>query len=283
MLENANNVKDESRKTEHYLINRNLPGFNPLSYGQEHCLPLHAAAPHVRPYWLLHYIVSGKGTFTARDTTYRLGASQCFIIRPGEKISYQADSTQPWHYIWISFSTNADMPEAMKLDVLTMPGLGKIFSNIAGADEHSAGINELLSGKIWEIMALLAENEKTRFSKIDNFAEQAKTIIQTKYTTGITVTEIAKSLNFERSYFSTVFKNSVGISPQEYLNNYRLEKAAELLISDNCSITDIAFSTGYSGVINFSRMFKRRYGVSPTDYRNANRVKAKSSVEENAQ
>ena len=85
--------------------------------------------------------------------------------------------------------------------------------------------------------------------------------------TDLTVTKIAKMLNLERSYFSTVFRKTFGVSPQTYLSNYRLEKAAELLLADDASITDIAYATGYSGVINFSRMFKRRYHVSPSEYR----------------
>lgn len=256
-------------KTEFFLVNKQLCGFNPLSFGQEHCLPHHFFGPGVRSYWLLHYIVSGKGVFSVRDKTYRLSAGSCFVIRPFEKVFYQADESQPWHYIWIGFETES-APELLNCDVLNVPGIGSIFSSIMDAQDKNEGRNEFLSAKLWELMSLLSESDTPRIPKTKTFAEQAKTCIQTKYMTGITVSEIAKTLNLERSYFSTVFKNSVGVSPQEYLNNYRLEKASELLLTGNMSVTDIAFSTGYSGVINFSRMFKRRYGLSPTEYRETN-------------
>ncbi len=258
-------------RTEYFLVNKHLGGFNPLSFGQEHCLPNHFFGPGVRSYWLLHYVVSGKGVFSFKDKTYKLSAGSCFVIRPFEKVFYQADPHQPWHYIWIGFETQ-DMPEQLSSDVLSMPGIGNIFSSIMDAQDRNEGRNEFLAAKVWEIISLISESSKPKIPKNKTFAEQAKTCIQAKYMTGITVAEIAKMLNLERSYFSTVFKNSVGISPQEYLNNYRLEKASELLISSDMSVTDIAFSTGYSGVINFSRMFKRRFEVSPTEYREKNRI-----------
>ncbi|MBQ2734155.1 MAG: AraC family transcriptional regulator [Clostridia bacterium] len=253
-------------RTEYFLINKHLGGFNPISFGQEQCLPYHFFGPGVRSYWLLHYVVSGKGVFSVKDKTYKLSAGSCFVIRPFEKVFYQADAHQPWQYIWIGFDTS-DLPEQLSSDVINTPGIGNVFSAIMDAQERNEGRNEFLASKLWELMSIISESNKTKMSKNKSFAEQAKTCIQAKYMTGITVAEIAKMLNLERSYFSTVFKNSVGISPQEYLNNYRLEKAADFLLSSNMSVTDIAYSTGYSGVINFSRMFKRKYGVPPTEYR----------------
>ncbi|MDY5940192.1 MAG: AraC family transcriptional regulator [Eubacteriales bacterium] len=252
---------------EHFVINSNLPGLNPLHFGQERCQPLHFFGPGTRPYWLIHYIVSGKGIFSVRDKTYHLSSSQCFIIRPGEKVFYQADQQQPWHYIWICFRTDTELPAPFYGDTLTVPGLGSIFSAIMDGRSKSAGQAEYLSAKLWELVSIVAEAGKPRVPKNERFAERAKTCIETKYMTDLTVTKIAKMLNLERSYFSTVFRKTFGVSPQTYLSNYRLEKAAELLLADDASITDIAYATGYSGVINFSRMFKRRYHVSPSEYR----------------
>ncbi len=253
-------------RTEFFLVNKHLGGFNPLSFGQEHCLPNHFFGPGVRSYFLLHYVVSGKGLFSVKDKTYKLSAGSCFVIRPFEKVFYQADPHQPWQYIWIGFDTE-NVPDQLSYDVLNMPGMGSIFSSIMDAQDKNEGRNEFLASKIWELMSLISEFGNPKIPKNKTFAEQAKTCIQAKYMSGITISEIAKMLNLERSYFSTVFKNSVGISPQEYLNNFRLEKASELLICTDMSVTDIAFSTGYSGVVNFSRMFKRRFGMSPTNYR----------------
>jgi hypothetical protein len=93
-------------RLEIYVANKRLPGLNPLTFGEERCQPLHLYGPGTRPYWLLHYVVSGKGLFVADEKTYKVSASQCFIVKPEEKIFYQADEHDPWHYIWIAFSSD---------------------------------------------------------------------------------------------------------------------------------------------------------------------------------
>ena len=47
------------------VIDSHFPGLNPVQFGSEECAPGHFFGPAVRTYWLLHYVVSGKGTFVA--------------------------------------------------------------------------------------------------------------------------------------------------------------------------------------------------------------------------
>jgi AraC-like DNA-binding protein len=58
------------------------------------------------------------------------------------------------------------------------------------------------------------------------------------------------------------------ISPQQYLINYRLEKARNLLKSTNLSISEISEQVGYPDPLSFSKIFKMYYKISPTEYRN---------------
>ena len=129
------------------------------------------------------------------------------------------------------------------------------------------GQQEYLSAKAWEILAYFFANDKSAVSRIEDYAERAKTCIEADYMNGITVTDIAKRLNLERSYFSTIFKKSVGVSPQQYLGEFRLNKAAKLLISQHMSVSEAAYATGYTDIVNFSRMFKKHFGMSPTEYK----------------
>ena len=59
-----------------------------------------------------------------------------------------------------------------------------------------------------------------------------------------------------------------GQSPQEFLSNYRMVKAAELLKLTSLSIADIGSAIGYENQLHFSRAFKNIYGVSPREWRN---------------
>jgi AraC-like DNA-binding protein len=65
--------------------------------------------------------------------------------------------------------------------------------------------------------------------------------------------------------FSRGFKEAFGIAFRDYVVRYRLRQAYSLLKNPNISITDVAFSVGFSEVSYFSRIFKKYFGVSPSE------------------
>ena len=62
-------------------------------------------------------------------------------------------------------------------------------------------------------------------------------------------------------------KAFLGIGVGDYINNFRLEKAKELLISTSMNISEIAYSCGFASPNYFSTTFKSKYGLSPKDFR----------------
>lgn len=71
--------------------------------GYSVCSPLHSFGPAVRPNYILHYIMEGKGRYLVGDTRYDLTAGQGFLIEPDTQTFYQADEKEPWTYLWIGF------------------------------------------------------------------------------------------------------------------------------------------------------------------------------------
>ena len=80
--------------------------------------------------------------------------------------------------------------------------------------------------------------------------------------------EIASACGINRSYFGKIFRKSIGRSPQEFLMNYRMVKATELLKLTSLSIAEIGSAVGYENQLHFSRAFKTVYGISPRQWRN---------------
>lgn len=251
-----------------FLINRHLRFINPLLCGWEQCSSGHSYGPAIREYWLLHYVVSGKGIFTKGKKSFKLGAGQCFVIRPYEETFYAADMSDPWKYIWVGFSSDIELCETLRVcDVFDSYNYRSVFLDIERALEETETKEEFIYGKLFELFALISSAEKNDISGVDRIAARAKSIIAEKYYEPLTVAQIAQSLHLDRTYFSAAFKRSEGVSPQEYLINYRLNMAATLLLSHNYTPSQAAAAVGYSDPLNFSRMFKRRYGVSPAVYK----------------
>ncbi len=251
----------------YYVPSKSLPGFDPLTFGEEKCRPLHYRGVSVCDYWIIHYVSSGKGIVVVDDVTYEVGASQCFVLRPYEHFFYQADERDPWHYTWISFRSDHDMSAIDGRVVMQSAGLHDIFLHIMKAKDIRNGQQEYLSARIWDITACLINEAKHPVSRTDEYVERAKSYIEVNYMNEIGVSDISQMLGLERTYFSSMFKRETGVSPRDYLMEYRFNRAAELLLEHNYTVARAAYAVGYTDSANFSRMFKRFFGVSATEYK----------------
>jgi len=97
--------------------------------------------------------------------------------------------------------------------------------------------------------------------------KQAAAYIQQNYTQSFSLEELAESIGVSRSYLSRIFKMDTGISPWDYLNRFRIQKAKELLLLTDESITAVAADVGYEDASYFSRVFLELAGCSPRAYR----------------
>ncbi len=256
------------------LKNLELQEVNPIQAGWERCLPGHSFGPALRSFVLLHYVVSGRGSFSTGGKSYSVGPGQIFVIRPGETTFYQASQTEPWYYIWVGFELGLPLPKALKQDVLTLPRAEPVFSGIRELSQVQEGREYSLCGKIWELFSLLEQDTaggSSHSHSSDLYVNKAKTYLETEYMREISVAGLARQLNLDRSYFSKLFKKATGKSPQRYLTDLRLEKAAKLLREYGKTPGEAASASGYPDVFSFSRMFKRRYGVSPREYQRLGR------------
>ena len=234
---------------------------NPVQFGYENCNKSHSFGPAIRTHWLIHFVISGFGIFKIRDKEYKITPGEMFVIPPYIETYYEADSVNPWSYIWIGFTTTREVTEKL-LDVIKYPEAERIFSSMKNCESFSNGRSAYLSARLWDLFALLSEGENNKYDHI----EKAVEFIHSNYMHDITVEKIAQHLHLERTYFSVIFKNKTGLSPKQYLLNYRMSIAATLITKKHIAISVVANSVGYSDLYTFSKMFKRHFGVSPSNY-----------------
>jgi AraC-like DNA-binding protein len=244
------------------VINCGYGGLNPVQFGKETCEPNHAYGPAVRSHWLLHYIVSGCGTFTRNGVTQKVQQGEIFVIPPYLETYYKADAEKPWEYIWIGFTADEALTEVLAEPVITCPDAGKIFDDMKRCANYENGKSAYLAGCLWRLMAALKEKE----TKKTDYVDKALNCIHTEYAHALSVQEIADRLNLDRCYFSSLFSKQVGVAPGEYLRTLRLNKAAELMTVYDEKPSTAALSVGYEDLFHFSKSFKKQFGVSPREY-----------------
>lgn len=82
----------------------------------------------------------------------------------------------------------------------------------------------------------------------------------------VTVNELAERACMSPSAFAHLFRESIGVSPYQFVKGVRLERARVLLVEDASSVSEAARQVGYSSLSHFINEFKRRYGLTPREY-----------------
>jgi len=85
----------------------------------------------------------------------------------------------------------------------------------------------------------------------------------------IKLADLAQLLDMSQFHFSRLFKQSVGVSPYQYLLQQRVERAKQLLKNTDRLITDIALICGFNSHSHLSKQFKQLTGMTPKSYRSS--------------
>lgn len=260
-------------------------------FGMEQCSPSHSYGPAARNHFLFHYIISGTGTLYADDSTgttktYHLKSGEGFLIFPNQITTYIADKELPWEYVWIEFD-GLRAKEAMDTAGFSLDRPifhtkqrdmnQKMEEELVYIATHS---DETIFNIIGHLYLFLDYFMRSTVSTVvkgstklqDYYIKEAITYIEQNFQNDISVVDIANRLGINRSYFGKIFKQTLKQTPQEFLINYRMIKATELLRLTKMSIGDISKAVGYENQLHFSRAFKKIYNISPREWRNINAV-----------
>ncbi len=273
--------------------NENFVDLSLYQFGWERCEPSHTFGPAARNHYLFHYVISGTGMLYADDTSghthiYQIKSGQGFMIFPNQINTYIADKDLPWEYTWVEFdglrvrealsitglspdapvyhARSHDMRETMMQEMLYIARHGNMppFHLIG----HLYLFLDALTRSVSPMGLSTSKGGKLR----DFYIREALAFIELNFQNDISVENIADHCGLNRSYFGKIFKGAVGQPPQEFLLNYRMTKAAELLKLSRLSIGDISKAVGYDNQLHFSRAFKNVFGVPPRVWRNQNQI-----------
>lgn len=149
-----------------------------------------------------------------------------------------------------------------------------VMTDDFGADEASESF--VIRARVLVLLALIMEealrgSEVPEVKRTGRYAEIEKTMIYISEHLGedITLEELAKLANMNKTYYSTVFKKVVGMTVWEYITNARIEYAVSVLAKNgaDASITEVLLASGFNNAAAFNKAFKRITGKTPSEFR----------------
>jgi len=218
-------------------------------------------------------ITNGKGHFKTESYEKDLKQGDVLIIDKIDKYSiYSLDDN--FSYVTMAFS----LGEGQRFRAFNIPYRVNL--------NYEEIINPLLSEllEVWKIKPLnykikargilndllLEVTNKTmkKFLLNEKFTEIYSTIeyINANYNKNINLDDVALMAGYSSSHYRKKFKEYLGISPQKYIENIRIDSAKEMIKSEMFTFSEIAEKLGYCDIYHFSKDFKKNTGITPKQY-----------------
>jgi len=239
--------------------------YYPLCAGEFYCNSTYEVKREQYNSFLLLLVLEGEIVFRAEKAVQ----NELLLIDCYAPHTYYTETNA--HTLWLHFDGNNS--RELFESILTERGQ-KIKCPAATATHFremiqltKGGGNEaVLSSEIYALLCALLTPEKSNDRKT-SAASEAKKYIAAHFDETVRVDDLAKAAHMSTSHFARLFKEATTFSPYEYLLGVRLEKAKELLLKTELSVSEIAYKTGFNSDANFICYFKKEVGISPLQFR----------------
>ena len=259
--------------------------------GRQACEKGHFFGPAVRTHYLIHFVMKGKGIYKTEYGLYEVHEGEAFLIRPEEKTYYKADSEKPWSYAWVAF----DGEETAVLLSRYYPDIyhpvctiGEMdvsfyFEKLLDSFGNTTENRERVLGYFYLIMSCLTRSvsgvDRSPVGE-EGYYKKACAFIRHNYSYQIQIRDVAGYVGIDRTYLYRIFMHQAGKSPKQYLSQYRLSEAKEMLYNTEYQITEIAYSCGYHDSSAFCRHFQKEMRMTPAEYRRVRKYKTEKKQRE---
>lgn len=236
------------------------------------------------------YIAEGSGFFESRSISkQRIDGGTVILLFPGEHHQYYPDKQSGWREYWIGFKgevmdarTSAGFfsPNEALIKIGLSNTLTSLYRDaIRIAEEERIGCQQLLAGIVTHMLGYILYKSKRDgdgSTHTEDIINEARLLMREKVHHTLRAEEIAKSLGVGYSWFRQSFKRITGISPAQYIARLLMNRAKEMLISENHTITETAYMLGFESVGQFSTIFRKIEGSTPRQFREENKLSYKS-------
>ena len=247
--------------------------------GYEKCAPDFDIDRCDYPYYFVKYTIAGKGSLEIHSKVLSLKSGVLTGFEPGTAHHYTADPSDPMEHIFITFVgqeainlfAKSTLQKNHYIETANPDSTLAVFQKILNIGLQKTAYSQEICCHYLSIllleMAAATDNPLTPVSLSKQTFQKCKAYIDAHFSWIEGPGEVAEQCDIDVRYMASLFKRYWYISPSQYIMRLKLNKAANLLLTTNEKVKDIAEQIGFENPYHFSKNFKQFHGRSPNHYR----------------
>lgn len=251
---------------------------------------------HAQDTWELTYVITGRGMRTIGDTTEPFSEGEVILVPPGMNHHWLFDSCHTDQDGNIADAALFIAPDLFDELILYLPEFADTIKAITCREvavKFEGTRKKLLQKlllkliktetaemKVIHFLSLLpllgaGENDasvvgnKTKSSPTKQKIEKVRIYCECNYMKRITLRSASLHVGMNVTSYCKFFLRNFGCSFTKYINRLRINESCRLLKATSDSVTEIAYSTGFTSVPYFNRIFRNQQGCTPSQYRSS--------------
>ncbi|PRO41703.1 AraC family transcriptional regulator [Bacillus sp. LLTC93] len=220
------------------------------------------------------FTIRGEARMSVNGMAYELQPGSVLHVTPKSQLALQVIGQSEYEYHSLFYSLDRDKAsecnKPFKLEPGANPRVIELLTMLHQNVHTPGGMGKLrvkeLSLRIMYQVLMGCKQRDRDSSPNKRVIEEAVAYIRGQYMNPLTLHDLAELYDMNPKSFSYFFHKYTGLHPIDYVIQYRMERAREILKAGNIPIRDVAVTVGYPNPLYFSRVFKKKFGVSPSAY-----------------
>ncbi len=254
------------------------------------------------PFTRLYYVTEGTALLILPSGIQELKPNNLYLIPSFTEHSYQCDTHFCHYYLHIYEDINSgsglledwNFPVEITSNVIDRelfarlceinPNMKLKNSNPASYDNNDMLIQNIIKNKertfcdkvesrgiVYQLLSRFVKDIKPKIDVSDDRIQRALSYIRKNVYTSISLEDLSQKSYLSKDHFIRLFKKEVGLTPLQYINQKKIEKAQLILITNDIPIKNIAYMLAFEDHSYFNRVFKKETGMTPQQYKLLNR------------